>query len=113
MVHFPWTVSHNLGQFFSNFQGFISCGFVGSREIHSDRAAFIRGQSLYKFMHFLLICLINNVNNNYMYIFFFFNTVYVFPVHAVLFIFIMPVGDMSMFFLVGVCNESICLQNIL
>ena len=64
-VFIPWygtfpIVSHDSGQFFSNFQGFISSGFVGSREIHSDRELFIRGQRLYKFMHFVLICLINN-----------------------------------------------------
>ena len=52
-----------------------------------------------------------------MYILISFNTVYVIPVYAVLFIFMMPVGDMSMF-LVGVCDEgrrgqSICLQHIL
>ena len=64
MVRFPQTVSHDLGLFFSSFQSFISCGFVGSREIHSDRDAFIRGQKLYKFVHFLLISLINNINNN-------------------------------------------------
>ena len=87
--------------------------------MHSDRDTFIRGQRLYNFMHFLLICLINKINNNIdsIHIFISFNTVYVIPVYAVLFIFIMPVGDMSMF-LVGVCNEghrgqSICLQNIL
>ena len=90
-----------------NFQGFISCGFVGSREIHSDHDAFIRGQRLYKFMHFLLICLVNNINSNInnIYSFISFNTVYVIPVYAVLFIFMMPVGDMSMF-LVGVCDEG-------
>ena len=54
---FP-TVSHDSGQFFFNFSGFISCGFVGSREIHSHRNAFIWGQRLYKLMHFLFICLI-------------------------------------------------------
>ena len=118
MVHFSQTVSHDSGQFFSNFWGFITCGFVGSREIHSDRDTFIRGQRLYNFMHFLLICLINNTNNNNnMYIFISFNTVCVIPVYAALLIFMMPVGDMSVF-LVEVCDEccrgqSICLQNIL
>ena len=64
MVCFQQTVYHDSGQFLSNFQGFISCGFAGSRKIHSNHDAFIRGQRLYKFMHFLLICLINNIDNN-------------------------------------------------
>ena len=59
--HWPQTVSHDSGQFFSTFLGFISCNFVSSREIHSDHDSFIRGQRLYKFMHFLLICLISNI----------------------------------------------------
>ena len=64
-------------------------------------------------MHFLLICLINNINNNIdnIYIFVSFNTVYVIPVYAVLLIFMMPVGDMSMF-LVGVCDEGCSGQSI-
>ena len=116
-----WCVSHRqslttqVNSFF-NFQGFISCGSAGSREIHSDRDAFIWGQRLYKFMHFLMICLIKHNNNN-KYIFISFNTVCVIPVYAALLIFMMPVGDMSTF-LVEVCDEdrrgqSICLQNIL
>ena len=106
MVRFPQTVSHDSGQFFSNFECFISCCFVGSREIHSNRDAFIRGQRLYKFMHFLLIAsytiliilwIICSLIS--------FNTVYVFSDYAVLFISMMPVGDKSMF-LVGVCGEG-------
>ena len=103
MVCFPQTVSDDSGSFFSNFQGFISYGFVGSREIRSDRDAFIREQRLYKFMHFFLIWLINNINNK-IYIFISFNTVYVLPVYDALYIF-MSVGDMSLFW-VGVCDES-------
>ena len=53
----------------------------------------------------------------YFFISFKFNTIYIIHVHAVLFIFMMPVGDMSMF-LVRVCDEgrrgqSIRLQDIL
>ena len=107
MVCFLQAVSHDSGQFFSNCQGFVSYGFVGCREIHSDRDSFIRGQRLCKCIHFLLNCLINSINNNInnIYVFIFFNTVYVIPVYAVLFIFMIPVGYMSMF-LVGVCNEG-------
>ena len=101
MVCFPQTISHDSGQFFSNFQGFISCGFVGSREIHYDHDVFIRGQRHCKFMHFLLICLIDKNYNNNIYILISFLTAYVIPVYAVFFVFfMMPVCDMSMF-LVG------------
>ena len=50
-------------------------------------------------MHFLLICLISSIDNNInnLYIFISFDTVYIIPVYAVLFIVMMPVGDMSMF----------------
>ena len=79
----------------------------------------VQGQRRYKFMHFLLICLINSINDNInnIYVFISFSTVYVIPVFAVLFMFMMPVGGMSMF-LVGVCDEghrgqSSYLQNIL
>ena len=49
-------------------------------------------------MHFLLIRFTNNINNKINDIYFIsFSIVYVTPVYAVLFIFMMPIGDMSTF----------------
>ena len=91
MVRFPQTVSRDSGQFFSSFQGFINFGFVGSREVHSNRDAFIQALQIYALSLDLPRSNINNIC-----IFISFNAVYVIPVYAVLFIFMMPVGDMSM-----------------
>ena len=117
MVCFPQTVSHDLGQFFSNVKGFISCGFVGSREIHSDHDAFIRGQRLFKSMHFLLSAIL--IIMLIICIFISFDTVNVISLFMLLYFYdaSCSLGHMSMF-LVGICDEgfrgqSICLQNLL
>ena len=106
-----WYVSHGQSlttrvNFFPTFRVLsVVALLVAEKYIPIVMHKFIRGQRLYKFMHFLLICLINNNNN--IYIFISFNTVYVIPVYAVLFISMMPLGDMSMFYVMKVAGDKV------